>query len=49
VLSARCLPRATPTIMPTIQPAENSHTTIVAIHHHIINTSLCFDSYRVEL
>jgi hypothetical protein len=32
-------PRATPTIMPMIQPAEKSQTMIVAIHHHISITS----------
>jgi hypothetical protein len=34
-LNALDLPRATPTIIPTIQAAEKSQTIIVATHHHI--------------
>jgi hypothetical protein len=34
-LKARDFPRATPAMIPKIQPAENSHTAIVAIHHPI--------------
>jgi hypothetical protein len=39
LLNALDVPRATPTVMPMIHPAEKSQTTIVAIHHHISITS----------
>jgi hypothetical protein len=42
-LNALDLPRATPTIIPTIQAAEKSQTIIVATHHHISITSFLIE------
>jgi hypothetical protein len=46
-LNALDLPRATPTIIPTIQAAEKSQTIIVATHHHISFTSFSIERITI--
>jgi hypothetical protein len=46
-LNALDLPRATPTIIPTIQAAEKSQTIIVATHHHISITSFSIERITI--